>query len=176
MWRSLEDFFVFFGGPELSNFVGELDGVLAYARENGAADIGGQFFGSENTGGIAREEFDELGGDVGGGVGHGGSEQSLLANLIERGKHGVAADEQVFVFLGTVVHATNQHGSGKPGILQNAATNERSDFARRGRFRKTLPLKSARLGKLALSMPTAEAVELIAADLHIEILHRNEFG
>jgi len=156
--------------------VRQLDVVLADGGQDGAAGFCGELFGGEHAGEVGGEKLHKLGGDVSGGVGYGCVVATLPADLIERGEEGVRADEEVLVFFGAALEAPNQNGGSEACVVQNAAANQQGDFAGRGRVGKFACREAAGFGEFALVVPAAEAIELVAADFDVHIIHGDEVG
>jgi hypothetical protein len=131
-------------------------------------------FGGEDAFDVGREILHKLTGDVSGGVGYGCGETALLTNLIESGEESVGANEEVFVFLGTVLQAVDENGSGEAGVLENAAADESGDFARRRRIREIFAGDTAGLGEFSLLVPAAQTIKFVAADFDVEVAHGDE--
>ena len=133
-------------------------------------------FGSENAFEVGGKILHKLGGDVSSGIGYRCVVATLLADLIEGGEERVGADQKVLVFFGAVLEAAHENRGGEAGIVQDAAANQDSDFAGRSGVGKVTRGKAAGFGELALVVPAAQAVEFIAADFHVHIVHGNEVG
>jgi len=118
----------------------------------------------------------KLGGDVSSGIRYRCGETSLLTNLVEGRKERVGADEQVLIVLRAALQAVDQNGGGEAGVLQNAAANERGNFAWGRGVREILAGNTTRLRQLALLTPAAEAIEFVASDFDVEVMHGDEVG
>src|SRR5256885_3999138 len=92
---------------ENGDFVGDAKALRADTGKNGATNFGGQRFGREYASFFSREILYKLSGNVSGGEGHGRSEESVLANGIERRKKDVGADGEVNVFFIASVDAAD---------------------------------------------------------------------
>src|ERR1700688_4481083 len=97
-------------------------------------------------------------------VGYRRIEFPLPPDLIQSGKHHVAADGQALIFFRGMLYTYDDHRRGKPRVLQNALADERGDLPRRGRFGETLPRKAPRFRKFSLLVPAAQLVEFVATD------------
>ena len=150
--------------------------MLADGSQDGATGFGGELFGGEDTFDVGGKIFYKLSGDVSGGIGYGCIVAALLANLVERGEKRVRADEEVLILFGTTLEAANEHRGGETGVVKHAATNEDSDLARGKGLGEPTKDQAGRAIQAALFVPAAEAVEFVAADLDVEIVHGNEAG
>ena len=79
----------------------------------------------------------------------------------------------MLVVLGGMLDAANEDRGSETRVLQDALADEGRDFARRGGFRETEAGDAAGFGKFALFVPAAKAVEFVAANFHVEVLHRD---
>src|SRR6266852_2061678 len=84
---------------EYGRFVCDPDVVVPESGEDGPAGFRGQHLWCIYSGKIPRQEFDEGCRDVSRRVRHRRCKSPLLPNLVERGKHAIAAYQRVLVFL-----------------------------------------------------------------------------
>ena len=108
---------------ENGDFVGDAKALRANAGKNGAANFAGQRFGSEHARFFTREMLHKLSGDVGGGEGYRRSEESVLANGIERRKQDVGANGEMNVFFVAAFDAADDNSGGEASILQDSLAN-----------------------------------------------------
>src|SRR4029077_11588863 len=59
-------------------------------------------------------------------------------------------------------------------VLQNALANQGRNLARRKSLREAVAHDAPRFRELSLLVPPAQAVEFVAADFHVHVLHRNK--
>src|ERR1700686_4901315 len=111
------EFVVFTVVFEYGCFVRDPDAVVAESREDGPAGFSGQHLWRKHSSEITWEIFDEKRHDVSCRVRHRRRISPLLPNLIERGKRGIAAYQQVLVFLFAALHSLHQHGRGETSVL-----------------------------------------------------------
>src|ERR1700723_127950 len=170
LWRCL--IFVVFGSLQTRHFEGDAKIAGARVGEDCAARFERQLGRAEDSGHVAWKMFDENCGEVRGGESNGGGNQTASANLRKSGEAGVVTQEQRLV----VFSATHQDGRGKARIFENSATNQSGDTLGRQSFRETLAHDSLRPIQPPLAIPAEEAIEIVAADFRVHILHRDDVG
>src|SRR5215470_10842192 len=145
-----------------------------HARQDRTAYFHGKSLGWEDALFVPWEEFDKHSRYMRRCIGYGRRHAPLLTDLIERGKHGVAADGEALIFFLAALYPGHNNGGGEPRILQDAAADQCGNFARRRSLRESAAWNASRFRKDAQLVPAAQAVKFIAADFDVELPHRDE--